>query len=98
MKYINTAKKAIDKLIGKSRTLLLNKQDKMKGENNAWVTGPLSPGYTVDEEGHFNCYAIEPPIIEAAYPSEKEQQRYLYLGIAAALFVTMMLEIAFVVS
>ncbi|MDA0267534.1 MAG: ssl1498 family light-harvesting-like protein [Cyanobacteria bacterium] len=55
-------------------------------------------GYRVDEEGIGNNYAIEPEMYDAKYPSPKQQQRYLLLGIGAFLFVALAVWIAFVAS
>lgn len=55
-------------------------------------------GYTVDDEGLINNYAIEPDISASAYPSLRQQRRYVFLGIGAALFVVILTLIAFAVS
>lgn len=59
---------------------------------------PLGTGYTVDDEGIVNNYAIEPKMSESEYPSPKQQRRYLFLGAAAILFVALAIWIAFAVS
>jgi hypothetical protein len=59
---------------------------------------PLNAGYTVDNEGNFNNYAVEPKMYKAEYPSPKQQRRYIFLGAGAILFVTLALWIAFAVS
>ncbi|MGQ4650620.1 photosystem II assembly protein Psb34 [Lyngbya aestuarii] len=59
---------------------------------------PLAPGYTVDDEGINNNYAIEPDISSAEYPSPKQQRRYIVWGAVAILFVALIVLIAFVVS
>ena len=61
-------------------------------------TSPFGKGYTIDEEGFLNRYAVETPMSEASYPSAKEQRRYLFLGIAAVLFIAFILELAFIAS
>jgi hypothetical protein len=59
---------------------------------------PLKPGYTVDDEGNFNVYAVEPKMYKAEHPSAKQQQRYILLGAIAILFVSFVMWIAFTVS
>lgn len=59
---------------------------------------PLSPGYTVDDEGINNNYAIEPDISLAEYPSPKQQRRYILWGVGAILFVALIGMIAFIAS
>lgn len=59
---------------------------------------PLAPGYTVDDEGLNNNYAIEPDMSSAEYPSPKQQRRYIFLGAGAILFVALIVVIAFVAS
>lgn len=73
-------------------------QSNLSEEAQKSLSSPLGGGYTIDEEGVLNRYAIEPPVSEASYPSSKEQRRYLFLGIAAVLFIALILEIAFVAS
>lgn len=55
-------------------------------------------GYTIDDEGLINSYAIQPDIYPSEYPSARQQQRYAFLGAGAALFVAILLLIAFAVS
>jgi hypothetical protein len=62
------------------------------------LSEPLEAGYTVDEEGFFNNYAIEPKMSMSAYPSRKQQRRYIFLGVGAFLFVLLALWLAFAVS
>lgn len=59
---------------------------------------PMGAGYTVDEEGIVNNYAIEPEMSKAEYPSPKQQQRYIFLGAVAILLVSLVVWIAFAVS
>lgn len=59
---------------------------------------PLGSGYKVDDEGIVNNYAIEPKMSEAEYPSPKQQQRYIFFGAAAILFIALAVWIAFGVS
>lgn len=62
------------------------------------LKAPLGEGYRVDNEGNVNNYAIEPKMYKAEYPSSKQQRRYIFLGIAAILFVSLAIWIAFAVS
>ncbi|BAU66351.1 hypothetical protein STA3757_37550 [Stanieria sp. NIES-3757] len=62
------------------------------------LNAPLGAGYTVDDEGIVNNYAMEPKMSESEYPSPKQQQRYIFLGAAAILFVALAVWIALAVS
>jgi len=73
-------------------------QANTRRETDSSLHEPLEVGYTVDEEGFLNNYAIEPKMSKAAYPSRKQQQRYIFLGVGAFLFVLLALWIAFAVS
>ncbi|NWF59679.1 MAG: ssl1498 family light-harvesting-like protein [Fischerella sp.] len=53
---------------------------------------------TVNEDGILNNYATEPEMYYAAYPSPEQQNRYALAGAVAALFVTALILVAFVVS
>ncbi|MGH7998283.1 MAG: photosystem II assembly protein Psb34 [Brasilonema sp.] len=69
------------------------------GQNGSQLLDlPLATGYTVDDEGIVNNYAIESDMSLAKYPSAKQQWRYLFLGIGAILFVAVIALIAFAVS
>jgi hypothetical protein len=59
---------------------------------------PLEGGYTVDDEGFVNNYAVEPAMTKGEYPSPKQQRRYIFLGAAALLFIALTIWIAFAVS
>jgi hypothetical protein len=59
---------------------------------------PLGAGYTVNDEGLLNNYAIEPGMSKAEYPSSKQQRRYIFLGAVAILLVSLVVWIAFAVS
>lgn len=54
--------------------------------------------YTTDDKGVLNNYAIEPVAYCAEYPSQEQQQRYLFQGAAAILFVSLLILTAFGVS
>ena len=58
----------------------------------------LEGGYTIDDEGIINNYATEPDMSLADYPSPEQQKRYVFLGAAAALLITITLLTAFAVS
>jgi hypothetical protein len=47
-------------------------------EASKTLNKPLGAGYTIDEEGSLNNYAIEPEMSKAEYPSPKQQRRYLF--------------------
>ena len=55
-------------------------------------------GYTVDREGLVNNYANPPETYEADYPTSRQQNRYLFWGIIALLFVTGLIGISFIIS
>ncbi len=59
---------------------------------------PLAPGYTVDDEGIINNYAIQSGMSLAEHPSPEQQQRYVFQGAIAILFVALTLMTAFAVS
>ena len=67
-------------------------------ETGKSLNQPLEPGYTRDDEGIVNNYAIEPEMSEAEYPSPKQQQRYIFLGAAAILFVALAIWIAWAIA
>jgi hypothetical protein len=56
------------------------------------------PGTTVDDEGLINNFATEPKVYPSTYPSPRQQQRYIFLGLGAVLFVSILVWIAFSVS
>jgi hypothetical protein len=56
------------------------------------------PGTTVDDEGLINNFATEPKVYSSTYPSPRQQQRYIFLGLGAILFVSILVLIAFSVS
>jgi hypothetical protein len=58
---------------------------------------PLAAGYTVDDEGMFNNYAIEPAMSLAEYPTPERQRRYILQGAAAILLVALTVLIAFAI-
>ncbi|NET03830.1 MAG: ssl1498 family light-harvesting-like protein [Symploca sp. SIO2B6] len=62
------------------------------------TTIDTTSGYTVDQEGLVNNYAVMPETYKAKYPSEKKQQRYLVQGAIAAVFVGLLIVTAFIIS
>ncbi|MGL5831623.1 MAG: photosystem II assembly protein Psb34 [Waterburya sp.] len=50
------------------------------------------------DNGTLNNYATEPKISYAEYPALYEQRRYLQQGVIAALLVTALVLVSFVVS
>lgn len=73
-------------------------QANIRHEASSPLHEPLAAGYTADDEGLLNNYAIEPEMSKAEYPDPKQQQRYVFLGAAAILFVTIVVWIAFAAS
>lgn len=55
-------------------------------------------GYTVDDEGLLNNYAIEPDCYPSDYPSPHQQRRYISLGAGATFFVILLTLISFAIS
>lgn len=53
---------------------------------------------TVNPDGQFNNYAVEPQIYYAEYPNSEQQKRYALQGAISALFVTALFPIAFGIS
>jgi hypothetical protein len=60
--------------------------------------GNLVAGYTKDDEGIINNYAVEPDIYPATEPTSKQQSHYVFLGAGAMVFVATLLLIAVSVS
>ncbi|MFB2967532.1 photosystem II assembly protein Psb34 [Aerosakkonema sp. BLCC-F183] len=55
-------------------------------------------GYTIDDEGLINNFAVEPDMYPSEYPSPRQQRQYIVLGVSAILFVAMLMLVAFSVS
>ncbi len=70
----------------------------IQADTNKYSNESLENGYTIDDEGIVNNYAIEPDTSLASYPSPEQRRRYIFLGVGAALFVAVTLAIAFTVS
>lgn len=60
------------------------------------VTTPS--GSTVDDEGRLNNFAVEPKVYSSEYPSPRQQRRYIYWGLAAAILVISLVLISTFVS
>ncbi|MBR8826594.1 MAG: ssl1498 family light-harvesting-like protein [Gomphosphaeria aponina SAG 52.96 = DSM 107014] len=58
----------------------------------------LVAGYTQDDEGIIDNYAVEPPMSTATYPTPKQQLRYVFLGAGAIVLVGITLWITFAIS
>ncbi|HEY9296697.1 MAG TPA: ssl1498 family light-harvesting-like protein [Phormidium sp.] len=54
--------------------------------------------YTSDDKGILNNYAVEPAVYYAEYPSQDQQQHYLFQGAVAVLFISLLVLTAFGVS
>lgn len=67
--------------------------------NNKSPVGMLtSLGSTVDDEGRLNNLAVEPEVYPSEYPSPRQQRRYIYWGLAAAILVISLVLISTFVS
>ncbi len=62
------------------------------------IDTPFAVGYTIDDEGLLNNFAVEPDMYPSKYPSPRQQRYYSVLGVSAILFVAMLILIAFSVS
>lgn len=62
------------------------------------IETPFVTGYTIDDEGLINNFAVEPDIYPSDYPSSRQQRQYKVLGAAAFFFVVMLLLTAILVS
>jgi hypothetical protein len=58
----------------------------------------LTAGYTKDDEGLINNYALEPAMTKAKYPTPKQQVRYLFWGLGAIVLIGVLFLIVFAVS
>lgn len=99
MSYTDKDKKAVAHSPSDGSELIpAEVQAKKRQETSKSLNEPLGGGYTVDERGIVNNYAIEPEMSESEYPSPKQQRRYIFLGVAALLLVAVAVWIAFAVS
>lgn len=62
------------------------------------IDTPFVVGYTIDDEGLINNFAIEPDIYPSEYPSPRQQRQYIALGAGAFFFVVMLILTASLVS
>jgi len=67
-------------------------------EGSQLLNVPLAHGYTVDDEGMIDNYAIQPAMSLAEYPSTEQQQRYIFQGAVVIVFVALTLLTALAVS
>lgn len=70
-------------------------QAKMRFNDGQLPNVPQKPGYTVDDEGLVNAYALEPAMYFAEYPSPEQQRRYLFQAVLSTLLVALTVFIAF---
>jgi hypothetical protein len=54
--------------------------------------------YTTEEGGRLNNFAREPKVYQAEPPTEGQKRNYIILGIAATIFVSGLIFVAFSVS
>jgi hypothetical protein len=73
-------------------------QANIRHEEGSPLHEPLVGGYTVDDEGIVNNYALEPEMSKAEYPSPNQQRRYIFLGVVAMLLLCLVVWLAFAVS
>lgn len=59
---------------------------------------PLLPGYTIDNEGNFNIYAIEPNMYVEETMTPQGKRRYTSTVVAAILMIVMAVSIAFTIA
>jgi hypothetical protein len=58
----------------------------------------LTAGYTKDDEGLINNYALEPAMTSAKYPTLKQQVRYLFWGLGAIALIGALFLVVFAAS
>ena len=73
-------------------------QDHTRHDEAQSVDTPLAVGYTIDDEGLINNFAIEPDMYPSEYPSPRQQRQYIVLGVGAFFFVVMLFLTALLVS
>ncbi len=73
-------------------------QANLRDDEAELIDVPFAVGYTIDDEGLINNFAIEPAIYPSDYPSPRQQQQYKVLGAAAFFFVVTLLMTAFLAS
>jgi hypothetical protein len=73
-------------------------QVNIRHDNAQSIETPFVTGYTIDDEGIINNFAIEPDLYPSEYPSPRQQRQYKVLGAAAFFFVIMLSLTAVLVS
>ena len=73
-------------------------QANIRHDESQSIDAPFAVGYTIDDEGLINNFAIEPGVYPSDYPSPRQQRQYRILGATAFFFVVMLLLTAVVVS
>ncbi|GBF82813.1 photosystem II assembly protein Psb34 [Aphanothece sacrum] len=95
----NTETRALERPVSDGSELIpAEVQGSLDDDGNISLNKPLGDGYTVDDEGLFNNYAIEPDLQPATYPAPYQQRRYLLQGAIAMVFVAFIVWVAFAVS
>jgi hypothetical protein len=78
MSYTNEEKKVVAHPPSDGTELIpAEVQANIRHEDGSPLHEPLGAGYTVDDEGIVNNYALESEMSKAEYPSPKQQQRYI---------------------
>ncbi|HEY9662983.1 MAG TPA: ssl1498 family light-harvesting-like protein [Allocoleopsis sp.] len=73
-------------------------QANIRHDETQSIDVPFVIGYTIDDEGLLNNFAIEPDIYPSDYPSPFQQRQYKLWGAVAFFFVVMLLLTAVLVS
>lgn len=73
-------------------------QVNIRHEDDVQTKEVAIPGATVDDEGLINNFPTETKIYPSTYPSPRQQQRYIWLGVGAVLFVVILVLISFKIS
>ncbi|HEY9298453.1 MAG TPA: ssl1498 family light-harvesting-like protein [Phormidium sp.] len=62
------------------------------------IGAAFAVGYTIDNQGIINNYAIEPDIYPSDYPLPRQQRQYVFLVTETILFLAALIPFAFSVS
>ena len=62
---------------------------------NQPVDPPLEEGYTIDDEGLINAYALEPTMYLSEPSSPDQQKSYVIQGVVALLIISLAVVVAF---
>ncbi|UBF29784.1 ssl1498 family light-harvesting-like protein (plasmid) [Kovacikia minuta CCNUW1] len=62
------------------------------------IDTPFAVGYTINDEGLINNFAVEPELYPSEYSSLRQQRQYIVLGASAIFFILMLMLVAFSVS